>query len=70
MLKGHMDASEMASMMSGMSGMSGMGMDSSTGGMFLAHNQLLARTYWYIIAVMVGCACFLKLLRAMDFSYR
>ena len=60
----------MASMMSGMSGMTGMGMDSSSGGMFLAHNQLLARTYWYIIAAMVGFACFLRSLRAIDISYR
>ena len=65
-----MDASDMASMMSGMSDMSGMGMDSGSGGVFVAHNQDIARTYWYIIAAFVGCACLLKVIRVLDYANR
>lgn len=60
----------MNSLMSGMGGMGGMGMDSGSGGMFVADNQSLARTYWYIIAAIVGFACLLKGLQALESSNR
>lgn len=63
----NMDSSEMASMMSDMGGM---GMDSSDGGMFVAYNQFLARTYWYIVAAVVGCACLFKGLNVLEVSNR
>ena len=48
--------------MASMSGMSGMGMDMSTGGMFLADNQMLARTYWYIVAACLVAAGLFRLI--------
>lgn len=46
--------------MSGMSGMNGMGMDMGSDGMFRPHNQMLARTYWYLTAAFFLFACLLS----------
>ena len=54
-----MDSSSMSSL-NGMSSMEGMGMDMGSDGMFRPVNQMLARTYWYLIAVVFASAWLMK----------
>lgn len=46
--------------MDGMSSMEGMGMDMGSDGMFRPVNQMLARTYWYLVAACFASALLLK----------
>lgn len=46
--------------------MSGMGMDMGSEGMFLPYNQMLARTYWYLIAAVFLFACLLSGINAYE----
>ena len=45
----------------GMSGMQGMGMDMGSDGMFRPVNQMLARTYWYLVAAFFVFALLFKI---------
>ena len=54
-----MDSSSMSSL-NGMSSMEGMGMDMGSDGMFRPVNQMLARTYWYLIAAFLASAWLMK----------
>lgn len=60
-----MDSSSMSSL-DGMSSMEGMGMDMGSDGMFRAGNQMLARTYWYLVAVFFASALLLTSLGAIE----
>lgn len=48
------------SSLNGMSSMEGMGMDMGSDGMFRPVNQMLARTYWYLIAAFFVSAWLMK----------
>ena len=48
------------SSLDGMSDMDGMGMDMGSDGMFRPVNQMLARTYWYLIAAFFASALLFK----------
>ena len=63
-----MDSSSMSGMdgMSGMSGMQGMGMDMGSDGMFRPVNQMLARTYWYLVAAFFVFALLFKITGAFE----
>ena len=54
-----MGSSSMSSL-NGMSSMEGMGMDMGSDGMFRPVNQMLARTYWYLITAFFALALLLK----------
>ena len=54
------------SSMNGMSSMEGMGMDMGSDGMFRSVNQMLARTYWYLIAAFFASAWLMKVVRAIE----
>ena len=46
--------------------MEGMGMDMGSDGMFRPVNQMLARTYWYLVAAFFAFAFFLKVVGAIE----
>ena len=50
----------------GMSSMEGMGMDMGSDGMFRPVNQMLARTYWYLVAAFFAFALFLTSVGAIE----
>ena len=54
------------SSLDGMSGMEDMGMDMGSDGMFRPVNQMLAHTYWYLVAVFFASALLLKSLGAIE----
>ena len=54
------------SSMDGMSSMEGMGMDMGSNGMFRPVNQVLARTYWYLVAAFFAFALLLKGVGAIE----
>ena len=60
-----MDSSSMAGM-DGMSSMEGMGMDMGSDGTFRSVNQIIARTYWYLVAGLFALALFLKGIQALE----
>ena len=60
-----MDSSSMSGL-DGMSGMQGMGMDMGSDGMFRPVNQMLARTYWYLVAAFFVFALLLKVAGAFE----
>ena len=60
-----MDSSSV-SILDGMSGMEGMGMDMGSDGMFRPVNQMLARTYWYLVAAFFAFAVLLKAAGAIE----
>ena len=60
-----MDSSSMSAL-DGMSGMQGMGMDMGSDGMFRPVNQMLARTYWYLVAAFFVLALLFKIAGAFE----
>ena len=54
------------SSMNGMSGMEGTGMDMGSDGLFRPVNQMIARTYWYLIAAFFAFALLLKGVGAIE----
>ena len=50
----------------GMSSMEGTGMDMGSDGMFRPVNQVLARTYWYLVAAFFAFALCLKGIEAIE----
>lgn len=54
------------SSMDDMSGMGGMSMDMGSDGMFRPVNQMIARTYWYLVAAFFACALLLKGVEAVE----
>ena len=60
-----MDSSSMSDL-NGMSSMEGMGMDMGSDGMFRPVNQMLARTYWYLITAFFASALLLKTIGAIE----
>ena len=50
----------------GMSGMQGMGMDMGSDGMFRPVNQMLARTYWYLVSAFFVFALLFKIAGAFE----
>lgn len=54
------------SSLDGMSSMEGMGMDMGSDGMFRPVNQMLARTYWYLIVAFFASAFLMKTFGAIE----